>query len=200
MAKDNSKTKTTTGKVRFSYLNIETPRAVNEGDTEKYGVCLLIPKSDKKTVAAIKKCIKEAYEGGASVYGGKLPKIWKNPLRNGDTEREDDPAFEGHYFINANSINKPGIVDKNIQDVLESDRIWSGCFGRASVNFYAYNKKSKGVGCGLFNLQTFEYGDRLSGAFSDPEEDFGDGFVDDYEEEEFEGHDDIEDEEEDLFG
>ena len=40
-------TQITTGKVRFSYCNLFTPRAVQEGAQPKYSVTLLIPKSDK---------------------------------------------------------------------------------------------------------------------------------------------------------
>ena len=43
-------TQITTGKVRFSYCNLFTPRAVQEGATPKYSVTLLIPKSDKATM------------------------------------------------------------------------------------------------------------------------------------------------------
>ena len=47
-------TQITTGKVRFSYCNLFTPRAVQEGATPKYSVTLLIPKSDKATMQKIK--------------------------------------------------------------------------------------------------------------------------------------------------
>lgn len=43
-------TQITTGKVRFSYCNLFTPRAAQEGAMPKYSVTLLIPKSDKATI------------------------------------------------------------------------------------------------------------------------------------------------------
>ena len=49
-----SATQLTTGKVRFSYCNLFTPRANSEGGQEKYSVTLLIPKSDKRTLDKIK--------------------------------------------------------------------------------------------------------------------------------------------------
>ena len=53
-------TQITTGKVRFSYCNLFTPRAVQEGATPKYSVTLLIPKSDKATMQKIKAAMDEA--------------------------------------------------------------------------------------------------------------------------------------------
>ena len=53
-------TQITTGKVRFSYCNLFTPRAAQEGAKEKYSVTLLIPKSDKATIQKIKAAMEEA--------------------------------------------------------------------------------------------------------------------------------------------
>jgi hypothetical protein len=37
----------------------------------------------------------------------------KTPLRDGDSERPDDEAYAGSYFVNANSGTVSGIVDTN---------------------------------------------------------------------------------------
>jgi len=50
-------TQITTGRVRFSYVNAFTPRAAQEGAQPKYSVTLLIPKTDKNTIAKIKAAI-----------------------------------------------------------------------------------------------------------------------------------------------
>lgn len=168
-------TKVVTGKVRFSYANVFEPKALNEGDTPKYSVCLLIPKSDTKTVDKIKKAIEAAKVAGKAVLAdknGKIPSTVKNPLRDGDDERGDDPAFEGMYFINANSHRKPSIVDKDLEPIMSQEEFYSGCYGRASLNFYAYNVQSKGIAAGLNNLQKLEEGEPLAGG-STASEDFG---------------------------
>ena len=168
-------TKVVTGKVRFSYANVFEPKALNEGDTPKYSVCLLIPKSDTKTVEKIKKAIEAAKVAGKAVLAdknGKIPSTVKNPLRDGDDERGDDPAFEGMYFINANSHRKPSIVDKDLEPIMSQEEFYSGCYGRASLNFYAYNVQSKGIAAGLNNLQKIEEGEPLAGG-STASEDFG---------------------------
>ena len=53
-------TQITTGRVRFSYVNAFTPRAAQEGAQPKYSVTLLIPKTDKNTIAKIKAAIEAA--------------------------------------------------------------------------------------------------------------------------------------------
>jgi hypothetical protein len=175
-------TKVITGKVRFSYANVFEPTAMQDGQTPKYNVSIIISKSDTKTVEAIKKAIEAAKEAGKSKIAdknGKIPFNLKTPLRDGDEERPDDPAYENSYFINANSERKPGIVDRDLNPIMSRDDFYSGCYGRASINFYAFNVNSKGIACGLNNLQKLEDGERLAGG-SSAEEDFGgDNAVDD---------------------
>ena len=93
-------------------------------------------------------------------------------MRDGDDERGDDPTFEGMYFINANSTRKPSIVDKELNPLMDKDEFYSGCYGRASINFYAFNVQSKGIAAGLNNLQKLADGEMLAGG-SSADEDFG---------------------------
>ena len=166
-------TKVITDKVRFSYTHVWEPAAMEEGQQKKYSVSLIIPKSNKKLVQKLKDAIKVAFEEGKAKFGGKVPATWKNPLRDGDEERPDDENYEGAYFVNANSLRKPGIVDENASPIIDRDEFYSGCYGRASINFSAFNVSgNKGVAAGLNNLQKLEDGPRLSGGAS-AEDDFG---------------------------
>lgn len=178
-------TKVITGKVRFSYVNIFKSRAFQAGQDAKYSVCLLIPKEDKTTIKKIKEAIEEAVqEGIASKWGGKKPANLKLPLRDGDDERADEaPEYESMYFLNTSSTQKPGIVDKDLSEILDPDEVYSGCWGRASINFYAFNTNgNKGVGVGLNNIQKLKDDTRLGAARTSAESDFGDGFEDDEDE------------------
>lgn len=174
-----SETKVVTGKVRFSYANVFTPKAIEEGAKEKYSVALLIPKEDKATVKKINAAIEAAKELGKAKFGGKIPATLKLPLRDGDEERPEDETYAGMYFINANSDSKPGIIDTGGKKIVEdpgsatefdeyisNEEFYSGCWGKASVNFYAFNMKNKGIACGLNNLLKLEDGDRLAGTDS----------------------------------
>ena len=163
--------KIVTGKVRFSYANVFEPQSVN-GSEPKYSVSLIIPKSDKKTLDKINKAIEVAKKEGVSKLGGKIPANLKTPLRDGDLDRPDDEAYANSYFINANSKVKPGIVDKDLQAIMDPTELYSGCYGRASIVFYAYNANgNKGIAAGLQNLQKLEDGEPLGG-ISRPEDDF----------------------------
>ena len=169
-----SSTKVITGKVRFSYAHVFEPSAINEGDDKKYSVSILVPKKDLQTLARIKNAIEAATQEGKGKWNGKIPTVLKLPLRDGDAERPDDEAYEGMMFLNASSKNKPGIVDEDRVEVMSRDDFYSGCFGRASVNFYAFSVSgNKGIAVGLNNLQKLEDGDRLSGGGSSASDDFG---------------------------
>jgi len=169
-----SSTKVITGKVRFSYAHVFEPNAIQEGQKEKYSVSILIPKTDKATIAKVEKAIEAAKQEGKGKWNGKIPVVLKLPLRDGDAERPDDEAYEGCMFLNANSVRKPAIVDADLEPIMDKDEFYSGCYGRAAINFYGYSSSgNKGVAVGLNNLQKLEDGERLSGGGSTAAEDFG---------------------------
>ena len=88
----------------------------------------------------------------------------KLPLRDGDIDRPDDEAYADSYFINANSITPPQVVDKNVNPVLDRSEVYSGVYGRVSVSFYAFNSNgNKGIACGLGNVQKVRDGEPLGG-------------------------------------
>lgn len=162
----SNKIKIVTGKVRFSYANVFVPKAGMDGGTPKYSVSILIPKSDKEGVAKLQKAFEDCKTTNAAFFGGSVPKMLKGGLRDGDVEKEDE-AYAGHYFINANSAQKPDIVDSNREALYDSSDFYSGCYGRVSVTFYPYNAAgSKGIACGLNNLQKLEDGEKLGGVSS----------------------------------
>ncbi|MED3648529.1 DUF2815 family protein [Halalkalibacterium halodurans] len=185
MTTTNKDTKVITGEIRLSYAHLFTPYAHEAGQEEKYSTAILIPKSDKKTLTAIKKAVDAAKEAGKSKWGGKIPANLKTPLRDGDEERPDQPEYAGHYFLNASSKTKPGVVDKHLNPIMDSEEVYSGCYARVSINFYAFNTAgNKGVACGLNNVQKLRDGDYLGGR-SRAEDDFD--VVDDGEEDDFLG-------------
>ena len=83
-------------------------------------------------------------------------------------------------FLNANSTQKPGIVDKDLNEILDPDEVYSGCWGRASINFYPFSVNgNKGIGVGLNNVQKLKDGEHLGAARASAESDFDDDFEDD---------------------
>lgn len=164
-----------TGKVRLSYANIWEPRSI-QGSKPKYSVSLIIPKSDTKTINAIEKAIDAAIDEGLAKFGGKKPNkaALKTPLRDGDIER-DDPAYADSWFLNANAneTNPPQIVDANLNKIIDRAEVYSGCYGRVSLDFYAFNTNgNRGIACGLGNIQKLADGEPLGGGTT-AEQDFG---------------------------
>ena len=169
---------------RWSYANVWEPKSIN-GGAPKYSVSLIIPKSDTKTVTKLKAAIEAAYHEGESKLKGNgktVPPLAaiKTPMRDGDVERPDDPAYANAYFINANSATAPGIVDADRNPVITRSEVYSGVYGRASINLYAFNSNgNKGIACGLNNLQLIRVGEPLGGKTS-AENDFASDNDDDF--------------------
>ena len=169
---------------RWSYANVWEAKSIN-GGTPKFSVSLIVPKSDTKTIAKIKAAIEAAYHDGEAKLKGNgksipPPAALKTPLRDGNVERPDDPAYENAYFINANSGTAPGVVDADRNEILNRSEIYSGVYGRASINFYAFNSNgNKGIACGLNNLQKIRDGEPLGGK-SRAEDDFATDADDDF--------------------
>lgn len=177
MAKYNNPTKVITGvNTRWSYVNAWEAKSIN-GGAPKFSVSLIIPKSDTRTIEKIQAAIQAAYEEGQGKLKGNgksVPalSVLKTPLRDGDAERPDDEAYADAYFINANSATAPGIVDADRNPILDRSEVYSGVYGRASINFYAFNSNgNKGIACGLNNLQKIRDGEPLGGK-SRAEDDF----------------------------
>ena len=185
MAKFNNPTKVITGvNTRWSYVNAWEPKSIN-GGAPKYSVSLIIPKSDTKTIEKIQAAIQAAYEEGQGKLKGNgksVPalSVLKTPLRDGDAERPDDEAYADSYFVNANSGTAPGIVDADRNPIIDRSEVYSGVYGRASINFYAFNSNgNKGIACGLNNLQKIRDGEPLGGK-SRAEDDFNTEDDDDF--------------------
>lgn len=161
--------------VRFSYVHAFEPTAIEEGQTPKYSVSVIIGKDQKALLKKIDKAIDQAIELGKTKFGKAFEnkKKLKLPLRDGDEEREDDEAYADSVFFNATSHKPPQVVGPNKNKIEDEEEFYSGCYGRISVNFYPYNKGGRpGIAAGLGNIQKVEDGDRLAGGPS-AADDFG---------------------------
>lgn len=169
----------TTGKVRASYVNIFQPRVPENGGDPKYSVTLLIPKTDMATLNAIFAEIERAKQEGAQKFNGSIPPMCKTPIYDGDGYRPSGEAFgeecRGHMVMTASSKNPVVVVGLNMQNIINPAEVYSGCYIRASLSFFAYNSNgNKGIGCGLNAVQKIEDGEPLAMHIS-AEEAFGGG-------------------------
>lgn len=178
-----SKTQMTTGKCRLSYVSVFAPKLMPDGTTEKYSVTLLIPKQDKKTLAKINAAMAAAKEAFlAKNPGKKLPPNMPNTLHDGDSIKENGEEFgqecRGHMVMTVNSKNRPVIVYADKTPMTEPSEMYSGCYGRAVINFFVYNTAGKiGITAGLNGLMKLEDGEPLAGGMvtdSDWDDDYDD--------------------------
>lgn len=163
-----SETKVITGVVRLSYAHLFEPKSIDGEQKAKYSVSLIIPKKDKATLANIKEAVEKAKEIGKNTkFGGKIPSNLKLPLRDGDTEREDDEVYANSYFLNASSVTAPGLIYRSGEKITSEEDLYSGCYAKVSINLYPYHSNgSKGIAVGLNNIMKWKDGDPLGGRAS----------------------------------
>ena len=161
-------TEVRTGVCRASYANVWEPKSV-DGGREVYSVSIIIPKSDKATLADIKKAVKAAYDEGKTKLKGNgktVPELdtLKTPLRDGDEERPDDEAYADNFFLNANNKDAPNIVDRFRDKITDRSKVFSGVYCKFYINFYAFSKSgNKGIACSLNSIQLIRDGESLGG-------------------------------------
>lgn len=167
-------TKVITGKVRLSYLNATKPQSGFNGSDPKFSVSAIISKDDTETENKIQEAIALAMKEGVARFGAKFGKNagFRTPLRDGDADRPDDPAYQNSYFVNANSKIKPGVVDKDLNPIIDPSEIYSGCYGRVSMVAFPYSVNgSSGISFALQNIQKISDAEPLGGK-SKAEDDF----------------------------
>ena len=165
--------KVVTGEFRVSFPSVFKATAVNPGDAEKYSITMLIPKSDKKTIADITALLTRTLTAKWGADKNKWPKNMKKVIRDGDEEYPERDGYPGHYFIAARNKSKPRVVDTQNQDILDENDFYAGCYARASLTAFCYDKGvNKGVALSLQNVQKLRDGDRFTSR-SKPEDDFG---------------------------
>jgi len=166
-------TKVIFGPCRLSYTHLFEKYTPEGGGEGKYMTNVLIPKSEKKTVAALEKAIDEAKKAGiVGKWGGKEPKKLELPLHDGNDK--EDEVYDDCYYVNAKCSTRPGIVDRNKAAITDEEEIYSGVWAYVSVTFFAYDVNgNKGIACGLNNVMKFKDDERLGGRVS-AEADFAD--------------------------
>lgn len=169
----------TTGEVRLSYTDLFQPRASQLGAEPKYSVTVLVPKSDTATKAAIDAAMAYAVEQGVGKkWGGVRPPQPNLCIHDGDGPRPSDgqpygAECRGCWVFTASSNKPPFVVDLSTQPIINQAEVYSGMYGRVSINFFPYSASGKkGIGCGLNGVQKMRDGEPLAGHVS-VEEAFG---------------------------
>jgi hypothetical protein len=139
-----------------------------ENAKPRYQITIPLPKKD-----AFWTKLNQMVDETAKAKWGKIPPKMKSPVKDGD--EEERPELAGCYSIQATSNNKPGIVDAQLQPIMDANEIYSGAYYRASVRAYAWDHPTggKGVSIALDNIMKTKDGEAFSGR-TDASEDFAD--------------------------
>jgi hypothetical protein len=148
-----------TPEFRASFPNVFTARSDFDGQEPKFSIVMLF---DKKTdISALKKLCEQAVK---EKWGDKVPKNLRSPFRDGDTDKPDMDGYAGCVFVRASSKGRPGLVDASVTPIVNQEDFYAGCYARATVNAFAYDKAgNQGVAFGLQNVQKLRDGEPFSG-------------------------------------
>ena len=157
-----------TPEFRVSFPAVFKPDSFSDDQEKKYKVTMLFPK--ETDLAAMYKMAEEVCR---EKWGKDIPKNLRNPFRDG--EEKDLDGYAGMFFVNCSTKQKPGVVDMNVQPIIDESEFYAGCWAKATVTCYAYGgpgtKYRAGVAFGLQNLQKQRDDDAFSGR-SKAEDDF----------------------------
>ena len=164
-----------TGKFRVSFPSLFTPSEYD--GVLKYEVTALISKSDGQTMEEIEKAMAEAAKAR---WGDNIPE-YRSPVKDGDqkftTDGKPYAGYPGHWYIKMTSRRAPGVIDVHKQDILDSNDIYGGCYGRAIFQAGAYGGKgerySPGVSIYLKHFQKLADGEPF-GSKTSAKDDFPD--------------------------
>jgi len=153
---------------RASFANVFKPRAPFEGKEPVYSIQMLFPKSTDMKV--LKEAVRDAVVKKWGADKTKWPKNLRLPFKDGNEKNLEN--YKDMIVVEARSKMKPGLVDQNLQDIIEPSEFYSGCWARATLSCFSYDTVgNKGVSFGLQNLQKVKDDEAFSGK-RNPKDDF----------------------------
>lgn len=178
-----SNTKVNTPQFRVAFPAVFTAKRNDLANKDEFSLVALFPKGADLTV------LKQAAQAALIKKFGEDKKKWpvppsemRNPFRDqGDREKVDPETGKktlpqgyekGAIYISLRSKQRPGVVDQNVQEIIDQADFYGGCWAVASVNAYAYDTAgNQGVSFGLGNLQKIKDDDAF-GNRTKPQDDF----------------------------
>jgi hypothetical protein len=160
----------TTPAFRVSYPNLFKPKLNTLSKKEEFAVTALFKKGED--LSQLKKAAQEALETKFGPDKTKWPKNIRTPFRDQAEKKQEKEGVEflpaghedGAIYLNLKSSQRPGVVDQNVQAILDETQLYPGCWARATVRAYAYDQAgNRGVSFGLVNVQKVRDDDPLGG-------------------------------------
>lgn len=161
-----------TPEFRVAFPKVFKPERNDLNGKDEYSLVALFDKT--ANLADLKAAIKQAAK---NMFGDKLPANLRSPLREGEEKRKDDGSipngYEGAMFVTMRCQKRPGVVDQNVQDIIDESDFYGGCYARANVHVKAYDQKgNKGVAIYLNHVQKLRDGDAFGTGRVSPQQAF----------------------------
>lgn len=137
---------------RAAFVGLFRPSAPrdNPDAKKKYSIRAVFVDDISELKKAAAQCV-------ADKWGKNPPKNLRSPFRE-NSELDNPVAGVPDDAIvmtfSANEDRRPGLVDKDLQDIIDETEVYSGAWFRAQVRPYAYETSgNRGVAFGLENVQ-----------------------------------------------
>jgi hypothetical protein len=143
---------------RVSFPQVFEPKSFSGGEP-KYSIVMIFDK--KQDLREMRRILAEA---ATEKFGAKKPANLRDAFRDGKEKENLQGYGEGVVFTTASSKSRPGLVDQNVQQIIDRNDFYAGCYARATVNAFAYDTNgNRGVSFGLNNIQKVRDGERFDG-------------------------------------
>jgi hypothetical protein len=176
----------TTPIFRTSYPNLDKPSKMEGSASDpKYGVTGLFTATSftpqdaerwKKMRQAAVASLREKFGDKAFGADRKILPAYKMPFRDGMEKPDKDGYGAGVTFIRMGNKTPPGMIQMigGAKTKIDWSKFYAGCYARASVSFWSFDNKSKGVAVNLHNLIFIGDGEKFGNQGPDAENDFTD--------------------------
>jgi hypothetical protein len=160
-------------KGRLGFPHLYQPSVVKNTDSKPAYSCQLYLDKKDSEFSEYARLIYEAIEE-AKAEGVKTKKGWAGEepepldikwLKDGDKlkGKKKRPETDGHLVVAARSPDRPGVVDANLQKIIDEKKVYAGCYVYLQVNIFPYDTGSNGIGCCLNNVMYVKDGEPLAG-------------------------------------
>jgi len=172
-------TKGNTPMFRVAFPNVFKPRRNDMNGKDEYSIVALFAKGED--LSSLKTLAMNAAINKWGADQTKWPTGLKTPFRDqGDKAKKNDAGqvtlpdgYEaGATFLTLRTTDRPGVVDQQVSDIIDTADFYGGCYAVASINAFAYDQKgNRGISFGLGNIQKQKDGDPF-GNRTKPQDDF----------------------------
>lgn len=133
----------------------------------EYSIVALFKKGED--LSALKKAAEDCIIEKLGADKTKWPKNLKSPFRDQSEREKDGKLPAGHesgaIFLTLKTQQKPGVVDGNVQPIIDENDLYAGSICRATVRAGYYDQAgNKGVAFYLQNVQKVSDGTPLGGS------------------------------------